>query len=201
MMNKRAMLLSVFLAFGLLLTAVPRVAADPPPWAGVWRHHHHDDDDDDDDNGRGNYRRHYPDYDRYRNGGYRGYGGNGRYDQCSANFSARMNKDRGLINQWQGTGRHDKVVRWAYEDQAKAQRDLANCRGQQYNRSYDPYYGSNNGYDPYYRQSYDPRPSYDPYYGNGNDPYYGTNGGGFEWKRDWPLVLGTVLNGQVGVGR
>jgi hypothetical protein len=43
--NWRAVLLSGVLAAGLTLTFVPRVAADPPPWAGAWRHAEHGDAD------------------------------------------------------------------------------------------------------------------------------------------------------------
>jgi hypothetical protein len=43
-MNWRAMLLSGVLAAGLSVTFVPRVAADPPPWAGKWKHHDKDGD-------------------------------------------------------------------------------------------------------------------------------------------------------------
>ena len=164
-MNRHMMLLSGILAAALTLTLVPRVAADPPPWAGVWRHDKHCRD-------QGNFR-----------GGYLGAGG---FDRCSP-LLGRINYDRGLIAQWQNTGRHQKVVRWAHEDIAKAQRELSECRSQ------GRFNTSNYGYDPYQQ----PPRSYDPYYPTQRqyDPYYD---GGFEWKRDWPLLLGTVINGQTG---
>ena len=44
-MNWRGALLIGVLATGLSLTLVPRANADPPPWAGKWRHHHDKDKD------------------------------------------------------------------------------------------------------------------------------------------------------------
>jgi len=37
-------MLTGVLAAGLSLSLVPRASADPPPWAGKWRHHHDNDD-------------------------------------------------------------------------------------------------------------------------------------------------------------
>ena len=162
-MNRHMMLLSGILAATLTLTLAPQVAADPPPWAGVWRHNKHCRD--------GDFR-----------GGYLGARG---YDQCSP-LVGRINYDRGLIAQWQNTGRHQKVVRWAHEDIAKAQRELYECRSQRRNTA-------SYGYDPYSQQ---PPPSYAYYPAQRQyDPY---SDGGFEWKRDWPLLLGTVIDGQFG---
>ena len=44
-MNWRNALLTGVLAAGLSLSLVPRANADPPPWAGKWRHHHDKDKD------------------------------------------------------------------------------------------------------------------------------------------------------------
>jgi hypothetical protein len=44
-MNWRGALLTGVLAAGLSLTLIPRANADPPPWAGKWRHHHDKDKD------------------------------------------------------------------------------------------------------------------------------------------------------------
>jgi hypothetical protein len=164
-MNWHATLLSGILSAALTLTFVPRVAADPPPWAGVWRHNKHFGD-------RGD-----------SHGGYFGAKG---YHRSNPIYD-RINYDRSLIAQWQNTGRHQKVVRWAREDIAKAQRELAEYRSQ---RRFNP---ANYAYDPHSQ----PPPSYDPYYAaqSGSDPYYD---GGFDWKRDWPVLLGTVVNGQTG---
>ena len=43
-MNWRRAILTGVLAAGLSLSLVPRASADPPPWAGKWRHHHVKDD-------------------------------------------------------------------------------------------------------------------------------------------------------------
>src|SRR2546423_43559 len=43
-MNWRRAILTGVLAAGLSLSLVPRASADPPPWAGKWRHHHDKDD-------------------------------------------------------------------------------------------------------------------------------------------------------------
>jgi len=55
--------------------------------------------------------------------------------------------------------------------------------------------------DPRYSYPRDPRDSY-PRSRGGDDRYYesgGYGGGGsFDWKRDWPLLLGTMINAQVG---
>jgi hypothetical protein len=165
-MNRHTVILSGILAAALTLTLAHPAAADPPPWAGVWR------------NGK-----QCRDGGDLRGGRFRASG----YDPCSVLIN-RIRYDRSLIAQWQGTGRHEKVVRWAHEDIAKAQRELSDCRSQ---ARYD---AANYGYDPYYQQ---PPRYYDPYSAApyGSDPYYG---GGFEWKRDWPLLLGSMINGQIG---
>jgi len=166
-MKRQAMLLSGILAAALTLTIAPYAAADPPPWARAARQDKHCRD-------QGNLR-----------GSQFGAASYGRYNP----LLARIQYDRSLIAQWQGTGRHEKVVRWAYEDIEKAKRELYE------NRAPARFEPTHYGYDPYYRQ----RP---PYYGPnsapqyGRDPYYG--GDGFDWKRDWPLLLGTVINGQTG---
>jgi hypothetical protein len=171
-MNKRALLFSVFLAFGATLSFVPRAAAD---------HDHRNCD-------RGDYRGAYG-RDDYR-GSYGRVGGN---DRCSAGAAVRINKDRAMIRRWEGTGRHQKVVQWARQDLANVQRDLANCRGQARNG----YYDRDVDYNPYdSRPVYDPSYDRDPYSGN-DDPYYGSDRG-FDFKRDWPLALGAVLGAQIG---
>lgn len=172
-MNWHRALVSGIVAAVLTLTLAPPVAADPPPWAGVWRHD-------------GRFDRRYDD-DRGWRGTRRGYG------EC-ASLLDRMDHDRDLIAQWEHTGRHQKVVQWAREDIANARRDLYECRsGGPYRSS--PYgdgadcgpsawgYGTDSGYDPY-----DPYGRYGPY-----DPR-----DGFDWNRDWPLLLGALIDGQLG---
>src|SRR5947209_415865 len=112
-MNWRNAMLSGVLAAGLMLTFVPRAAADPPPWAGRWHHKHHDgrygrDDDDwrsrrwqryDHDRGYG---------DRYYRG--RSEGGYGRY---GAPYYGGYRYDR------RGNGDYGKLTDRMRNDQAK----------------------------------------------------------------------------------
>lgn len=158
-MNWRPLLLSGVFAAGLTLSLVPRAVADPPPWAGVWRHRNQYDGD------------HY-DRPPYDNGGYYGrarYGGN--YGQCRQIID-RINFDRSNINEIAPTGRHRKAMQWYKDDIGNAERELAKCR-----------YGG------------DVATAYDPYYqpGASSDPYYGDTGQSFDWKHDWPLLLGQLL--------
>ena len=138
-MNWRALLLSGVFAAGLTLSLIPRAAADPPPWAGVWRHRNHYDGD-------------HCDRQRNPNDGYyqRGsYGGN--YGQCRQIID-RINFDRSKVNEIAPTGRHRKAMQWYKDDIRNAERDLAKCRyGGNVATAYDPYYDQR-GYDPYYDQ-------------------------------------------------
>ena len=59
-MNWRAAFLSGVLAAGLTLSFIPRAVADPPPWAGAWRHAKHGDGDHDRDD-RGYWRHRHGD--------------------------------------------------------------------------------------------------------------------------------------------
>ena len=158
-MNWRALLLSGVFAAGLTLSLIPRAAADPPPWAGVWRHENHYDGDDDD-------RQPYYNDGYYRRGSY---GGN--YGQCRQIID-RINFDRSKVNEIAPTGRHRKAMQWYNDDIRNAERDLAKCR-----------YGGDvaTGYDPYNEPS-------------GYGPDYGQRS--FDWKRDWPLLLGGFLYPQ-----
>lgn len=157
-MNWRAMFLCGALAASLTLSFVPRASADPPPWAGVWRHHHHDDDD------RG-------DSGRYR------YRSRGEFAARCGQIVDRIDFDRGKIVEITPTGRHRKALQWYKDDLRNAQRDLYNCR---------------------HRAAYGPSPSYDateydPYYGRGSWDAYDD---AFDWKRDWPFLLGALINPQ-----
>src|SRR5438045_1293985 len=97
-MSLRTLLLSGVLASGLTLTLVPRVAADPPPWAPAWGHSGHADGDR--DNADQHYWRHRNgDRDYNRNGPHhyrneRGYRGN---DPQYGKLVDRMNNDRAKI--------------------------------------------------------------------------------------------------------
>jgi hypothetical protein len=168
-MNRHAALLAGIVAAASILVLAPRATADPPPWAGVWRHNKHANDRAD------------------SSGGYYGY--DSGYDRCGPVLD-RIDHDRGLIGQWQNTGRHQKVVQWAHEDIAKARQDLYACRSET-----SPAAGSY-GYDPYgrppargYDAGYPPQPGYDP---------YSQSDGGFDWNRDWPWLVGSMINGQLG---
>lgn len=168
-MSRHAKLLSGILAAAFTLVLAPRVFADPPPWAGVWRHNKHVND---------------------RVGSSGGYSGVDRgYDRCGPVLE-RIDYDRGLIGQWQNSGRHQKVVQWAHEDIAKARQDLYACRSE---TSLAP---GAYAYDPYGRQ---PARSYDAGYPpqSGYGPYSQSDGG-FDWNRDWPWLVGSMINGQLG---
>jgi hypothetical protein len=206
---------------------VPRASANPPPWAGARRHAKHDDGDHDRDDGGywshrhsgfdrdsrygrydrpdwGHYRqgngdhdwddRHYQqsrhrdeDHDtRYERDGrpyYGGYGGYRGNDPEYYSLIDRINLDRARIAENEATGRHKKALQWYRDDLRNAERDMNNYRYQGTGGSYDSYYPSG-GY-------YPSGSNYDPYYGAVTDP-------SFNWKRDWPTLLGSVINAQIG---
>jgi len=117
----------------------------------------------------------------YRSGRYAQSGGG----QCSE-ILQRIDLDRSKIDEIGPTGRHRKALQWYQDDLGNAERDLDNCR---YGRA-DTSYRTDRSYDPYDRSgSYDDR---DPYYGDAESDQP------FDFKRDWPLLLGTVINGNVG---
>lgn len=160
---------------------------DPPPWAARWNKH-----------GRGLYHDHSqcndPSHDHYRYRGrpsYRSY----RYDTGSGGrcgeFLFRIEKANQTIRQWEGTGRHEKVVQWYRGDRAQAVRGLDRCRRDP--RIDRPYRGDRVRYEPRYDDPYPGAYGADPY---GGDPYYGSQpyGGKFDWKRDWPLVVAPLIN-------
>jgi hypothetical protein len=179
---RRTFVLGVLVA-GLSLTFVSRVNADPPPWAGVWRHNKHENwnhenwknydrpqwrgrDWDDHGHRREFYGRPY----------YGGYGRYRPYDPQYGKLMDRMAYDRAQIAKITPTGRHRKALQWYKDDLRNAQRDVYNYRYR--GASYEP-----SAYDPYYQ----PNGSYDPY-----DPYSDT-GRSFDWKNDWPLLVGQFL--------
>ena len=107
-MNWRAVFLSGVLATGLSLAFVPRVAADPPSWAGGW-----DDSRDYDRNNPPYYRAH------------RGYG-----DPQYSQLVDRIDNDRVKIAEIGPTGRHRKALQWYKDDLRNARRDMRNYRYQ-----------------------------------------------------------------------
>jgi len=113
----------------------------------------------------------------YRDTSYGRYGG-----QC-AQIYQRIDLDRSKIEEIGPTGRHRKALQWYRDDLRNAERDLDNCRyrgadAYRTDRVYDPSYGSGSYDDPSYDDAANDRP--------------------FEWKRDWPVLLGTVINGNIG---
>jgi hypothetical protein len=109
--NWRAVLLSGVLAAGLTLTFVPRAAADPPPWAGAWRHAKHGDADHDRDD-RGYWRHRQGDWDRdSRYGRYdRPYWGRYRHGDGDNDSDDRRYRHR----DWDGDGRYGHYGRPYY---------------------------------------------------------------------------------------
>ena len=107
-------------------------------------------------------------------------------DRCSQIFD-RVELDRSKIEEIGPTGRHRKALQWYEDDLRNAHRDLDRCRYGDDTASYDP--------DPYY----DTARSYDPSYDSGRyDPSYDDVSGdqSFDWKRDWPMLLGIFLPNQ-----
>lgn len=164
-MNWRRLVLSGILAAGLGLTSVPRTFADPPPWAGVWRHDRYGDDDGDDDAG----------YGRSHEGRWRGR--YGRDDARCGEILDRIDNDRGKIAEIAPTGRHRKALQWYRDDLQNAHRDLNRCRD-----------GSGDD-SAWFDDRYDRTDS-------GDDDSYDDANDSFDWKNDWPLLLGSILAPQ-----
>ena len=97
------------------------------------------------------------------------FGGSGRRygGECGQVYD-RIHFDRSKIDEIRPTGRHRKALQWYVDDLRNAQRDLERCRYGNYTAA---------GYDPYYQQG-----GYDDF----DRP--------FDWKRDWPELLGAVLS-------
>ena len=81
----------------------------------------------------------------------------------------RIDFDRSKIDEIRPTGRHKKALQWYVDDLRSAERDLDRCR-----------YG-------------DDTARYDPYGWDGRDAEYDDSERPFDWKRDWPELLGAVL--------
>jgi hypothetical protein len=183
-MNWRTTFVLGAFAAGLSLTFVPRVVADPPPWAGVWRHNKHVNVEGRDRPQWSSHRYDGDDHGYWRHESYGRpyYGSYGRYRSYDPEYGKLMDRianDRAQIAEIGPTGRHRKALQWYKDDLRNAQRDVYNYRYQ--GASYDQ-----------------PPPSYDPYYqpGGSYDPYYGNTGQSFDWKRDWPALLGGFLPQQ-----
>jgi len=105
-----------------------------------------------------------------------------RYDDRCGEIYERIARDRAKIREIAPTGRHRRALRWFREDLQDASRDLDQCRDRRADSGYDDPYYDRSGYG-----SYD-RSDDDDYYGS-----YGETDQPFDWKRDWPLLLGGML--------
>jgi hypothetical protein len=102
------MLLGGALAVGLSLTLAPRASADPPPWAGRWKHYEQPWEGQ-------HWNRDYSNHNWDRSTYYR------RNDPNYAKMRDRIQNDQAKIAEIEPTGRHRKALQW-YED------DLQNAR-------------------------------------------------------------------------
>ncbi len=130
-MNWRAMLLTGTLVAGLGVAMAPRANADPPPWAGKWKHQQERSWNRhgywnwrpsswgrDDGHRWHGWRRN--DWTRRYDRPYDGY----RYDPNYAKMMDRIRFDRAKINEIEPTGRHRKALQWYKDDLRNAQRYL-----------------------------------------------------------------------------
>ena len=115
-----------WLSFALLLSltavafSVKPTFADPPPWAGKWKHDKHHDDDDDD----GWWKHH--ERDEWKHGRWkREHRGD---DARCGEILDRMRFNGAKIREIEPTGRHRKALQWYKEDTDNARRDLDRCR-------------------------------------------------------------------------
>ena len=113
---------ALFLSIAAVAFSFRPAFADPPPWAGKWKHdkHHHDDDDDDD----GWWKHH--ERDEWKQGRWkREHRGD---DARCGEIMDRMRFNRAKIREIEPTGRHRKALQWYKEDSDNARRDLDRCR-------------------------------------------------------------------------
>ena len=115
--NARWLSLVLLFSFWVVLLGLRPAAADPPPWAGKWKHHDHDDDDDDD------WWKHH-DRDEWKQHHYK----HKHDDERCAQILDRMRFDRSKVREIEPTGRHRKALQWYRDDLGNAARDLDNCR-------------------------------------------------------------------------
>jgi Spy/CpxP family protein refolding chaperone len=110
----------LFLSFSAVAFSFTPTLADPPPWAGKWKHDKHHDDDDDDDW----WKRH--DHDEWKHGRWkREHRGD---DARCGEILDRMRFNRAKIREIEPTGRHRKALQWYKDDSDNARKDLDRCR-------------------------------------------------------------------------
>jgi hypothetical protein len=102
--------LGVAVSFGMIVLIGSPARADPPPWAGKWKHKHRHDDDRDWEYRRGHRR----DRDDVR-------------ARCGK-IMDRLAFNRAKIREIEPSGRHKKALQWYRDDNENARRDLDNCR-------------------------------------------------------------------------
>ncbi|MGH7896879.1 MAG: hypothetical protein ACREQQ_02940, partial [Candidatus Binatia bacterium] len=125
-------------------------------------------------------------------------GGHVDYDRPRWSFDSGRDPYRDDRRGYHTHRRYDDDYRY---DRGRRYSDRHYTRDRRYSR-YDDYgdYGRD-------RYRYDRGTFDDPYYGApgtsypdpryGYDSYYGTNGR-FDWKQDWPLLLGTMFDARIG---
>jgi len=113
--------LALIATFLLVSGSLRSASADPPPWAGKWKHHgHHDEDEDEDENEW--WRHHDRDEWKHHRRTYRG------DDARCAEILDRMHFDHSKVREIEPTGRHRKALQWYRDDLGNAQNDLDRCR-------------------------------------------------------------------------
>jgi len=111
---------ALFLSLTAVAFSVKPTFADPPPWAGKWKHDKHHDDDDDD----GWWKHH--ERDEWKHGRWkREHRGD---DARCGEILDRMRFNGAKIREIEPTGRHRKALQWYKEDTDNARRDLGRCR-------------------------------------------------------------------------
>jgi hypothetical protein len=193
-MKTRTFLVTAILGGLLSLALGAPASADPPPWTPAWQKHHdkwenrwnrdhgrwdgrhwdnrwdHDRDD--------RWNRHpdgwWRDADRGRGGSRASFNG-----RCGDVLS-KIRENEYYVRRWQGTGRHEKIVRGARNDLPGQYRDLRECRS-----------GSAGGYGRYSSYESSAYDDYDDGNGYGGNGY---SGGDF----DWPAMVGGLLSGNLG---
>lgn len=101
----RALVWTLVIVFAATGLAAHVVFADPPPWAGKWKHEH-DEDEDDSDHHHGHH----------------------RDDPRCREIVDRIDNDRAKIHEIEPTGRHRKALQWYRDDLHNARNDLDACR-------------------------------------------------------------------------
>ena len=132
-MKMRAFVLSGILASGLTLSLVPRAAADPSPWSGVYSDRYRDD--------QSQWRHRNGDRDYIRD--WRDRDGDRGNDPRYSRLVDRIRHDRAEIARIAPTGRNLKALRWFRNDLRDAERELRDYRERRTsNDRYDDRYES-----------------------------------------------------------